>query len=74
MGRKLVMLLAGLMICMPIGGLTTPETVASADQITTSDPVANPWMIDPVRLLLLCAVLLVMSRVEQYHRRQSLRP
>lgn len=72
MGRKIVMFLAALMVCMPIGGLTASEPTASAEQITTADPVANPWIVGPIRLLLLSAVLLVMSRVEQYHRQKLL--
>ena len=71
MSQKLPGLVAVLMICMPIGGLAASGPILEAGPLATASPVSNPWLVGPVHLLFLCAVLLISSRIEQYHRRKS---
>ena len=58
------------MILMPIGGVRESGSVAEAAPMATAAPLASPWLVSPVRLVVVCAVLLLASWLNRYHRRQ----
>ena len=58
------------MILMPIGGVRESGSVAEAGPMVTAAPLASPWLVSPVRLVVVCAVLLSASWLNRYHRRQ----
>ncbi len=68
--RRLLMLAVMGMICMPIGGLRAGGPVADATPLATAAPVANLWLVAPMRLVIVCVALLVASWLNRYHRRQ----
>ena len=68
--RRLLMLAVMGMICMPIGGVRACGPVADVVSLSTAAPVANPWLVAPMRLVVVCVVLLVASWLNRYHRRQ----
>ena len=68
--RKLVNLLMMGMICMPIGGGRATESLAEAAPAATIAPVSEPWLVSPLRLLVVCAVLLAASLLNRYHKRK----
>lgn len=70
--RKFVMLVAMGMVCMPIGGVQTDGSVAEAAPLATVDPVSVPWLVSPVRLVIVCVVLLLASWLNRQDRRQRL--
>jgi len=75
--RKFVMLVAMGMVCMPIGGIRsagvqTDGTVAEAAPMDTADPLSAPWLVSPVRLVIVCVVLLLASWLNRQGRRQRL--
>lgn len=69
---KFVKLLAMGMVCMPIGGGRVTESLAGAAPAATVAPVAQPWLVSPLRLAVVCVVLLVASLLNRYHKRQLL--
>ena len=69
MSRLLKLAVMG-MICMPIGGVRACGPVAEAMPMATAAPVANPWLVAPMRLVIVCVVLLLASWVNRYYRRQ----
>ena len=71
MFRKCAMFAAVLMICMPIGGLTASGPISQSQIVATAEPVEHPWLIAPARLLFLCAVLLLMAKVDYARLRRS---
>ena len=75
--RKFVMLVAMGMVCMPIGGTQTngaqtDGAVAEAAPLATIGPLAQPWLVSPVRLVVVCVVLLLASWLNRHHKRQLL--
>lgn len=68
--RRLLMLVAIGMICMPIGGVRVGGSVGDAAPLATAAPVANPWLVAPTRLMIVCVALLLASWLNRYHRRQ----
>ncbi len=58
------------MILMPIGGVRATGSIAEAAPAVTAPPVANPWLVSPVRLVVVSVVLLAASWLNRYHRRQ----
>ena len=58
------------MILMPIGGVRDTGSVAEAAPLATAAPVSTPWMVSPVRLVVICVVLLGASWLNRYHRCQ----
>ena len=71
MFRKCAMVAAVMIVCMPIGGLTASGTVPQTHVIATAEPVDQPWLVAPARLLFLCAALLVMAKVDYAHLRRT---
>lgn len=71
MFRRCAMFAAVMIICMPIGGLTASGPTVHADVIATAEPVGQPWLVAPARLLFLCAALFVMAKVDYARLRQS---
>ncbi len=70
--RKIAMFAAVMMVCMPIGGLNASGPIEQSTTIATVAPLAQPWMVAPIRLLMLCAVLLISSKIQRVHQRQML--
>ena len=66
------MLVAMGMVCMPIGGARIDGPVAEAAPLATIGPVAQPWLVSPVRLVVVCIVLLLASWLNRHHKRQLL--
>ena len=64
MFRKCAMVAAVMIVCMPIGGLTASGPAPQTHVVATAEPVDQPWLVAPARLLFLCAVLLVMAKVD----------
>jgi len=68
--RRLLMLVVMGMICMPIGGVRAGGSVADAAPMATVAPVASPWLVAPMRLVIVCVALILASWLNRYHRRQ----
>ena len=65
------MVAAVMIVCMPIGGLTASGTAPQTHVVATAEPVSQPWLVAPARLLFLCAALLVMAKVDYARLRRT---
>ncbi len=70
--RKIFMLVAVCLICMPLGGLVSSAGGGPQGYVTPANALMDSWMLDPALMLALCILLLAVSKSNQ-HRRRTMR-
>ena len=66
--RKTAMLVAVCLICMPLGGLVSSAGGGPQGYVTQANALTDSWMIDPALMLVVCIMLLGISRSVQQRR------
>ena len=67
--RKMAMLFAVCLICMPLGGLVSSAGGGPQGYVTQANTLTDSWMLDPALMLVLCILLLAISKVSYQRRR-----
>ncbi len=61
--RKIAMLFAVCLVCMPLGGLASSAGGGPQGYLTQANALTDSWMLDPALMLILCILLLAISQV-----------
>ena len=67
--RKIAMLFAVCLVCMPLGGLASSAGGGPKGYLTQANVLTDSWMLDPALMLILCILLLAISKVSSQRRR-----
>ncbi len=67
--RKTAMLVAVCLICMPLGGLVSSAGGGPQGYVTQANALTDTWMLDPALMLVVCILLLAVSKVASQRRR-----
>ena len=66
--RKAAMMVAVCLVCMPLGGLVSSAGGGPQNYVTQANPMTDTWMLDPALMLVVCILLLAISKSNQYRR------
>ena len=67
--RKTARLVAACLICMPLGGLVSSAGGGPQGYVTQANTLTDSWMFDPAMMLIVCILLLAISKLSCQRRR-----
>lgn len=67
--RKIAMTFAVCFICMPLGGLVSSAGGGPKGYVTQANALTDSWMLDPALMLVVCVLLLAVSKVSSQRRK-----
>ena len=66
--RKMARMVAVCLVCMPLGGLVSSAGGGPQGYVTQANALTDSWMLDPAMMLVVCVLLLAISKSNQYRR------